>query len=140
MLSPNYTNPTNGRRNTRLIIIAAFIFIVLIMSAVLIYKHNSSSNFPVADQGHSTTFQGMSAFIDNGLTTQQVNGLIKDFSRFLPKSNIVSIDTNSLYPGPHDPHSSDPSFSISFNVNIDSSAYKGVVRYSGLESVGLILS
>lgn len=92
-----------------------------------------------ADQNHATTFDGASSFIDSGLSIDQVNGLIKAFSKYASSANAVVVDRKSLVPGPHNPKSSDPTFTINFNVSIDSIPYTGKVTYSGLNTIRLFL-
>lgn len=121
--------------------ISIIIFIVLIVGAFIViahYSHNSS-NFPKADQGHGTTFQGMSSFISSGLTTAQVNELIEAFSKFSPKAKNISINPDSLVTAPHDPNK-DVGFTINFVATVDSTPYKAAVNYTGLDTVRLILS
>jgi hypothetical protein len=133
-------NSNNGRRSRLRFIVICALALVLVASAALliINSSHSSPNFPKADQEQSTIFQGMSAFINNGLTTEQVNELIQSFSKFTPTAKTVSIDPASLTPGPHDPNKINP-FTINFNASIDSSPYKGTVSYTDLSSIRLIL-
>jgi hypothetical protein len=126
-----------SRKRLWWIVIAAVVVIIGILFLISEGGHNSS-NFPKADQEQSTTFEGMSAFIDKGLTTDQVNRMIKEFSKFSPVAKTVSIDTESLSPGPRDPNKVSP-FIINFNLAIDSKPYKGSVSYFDLSSVRLIL-
>jgi hypothetical protein len=137
----DYSGGSQPRRlKTLWILLGLVIVIVLATTALLSTTNNKRTSLPQADQAHSTVFQGMNSFIDSGLTTDQVNGLIKAFSKFSPKAQEVSIDTSSLSPDPHDPNSSDPSFTITFNVNIDALAYTGIASYSGLDTVRLFLN
>jgi hypothetical protein len=135
------SNSSSGPRLSRMlwVLIGAVMLLIFIVVAVLVTPHNKNAKLPQADQEHSTIFQGMSSFIDSGLTTDQDNGLIKAFSKFSPKSRDISVDVSSLSPGPHNPDSSDPSFTINFSVRIDSASYAGTARYSGLHAVRLIL-
>jgi hypothetical protein len=129
-----------NRNRKRWIAYLALALILIAGSIFLTSKatHHSSS-FPPADQEQSsTTFQGMSSFISDGLTTEQVNSILGAFSRFSPKAKTVSINTGSLVPGPHDPSKLNP-FTIGFNLTIDSTPYKGVASYSDLNSIRLTL-
>ncbi len=139
----NYSDNVSSdkRRQTKIIWGSLFLLVFIIGLGVFAEQafHSKSSRPPQADQNHDTTFNGMSAFIDNGLTTDQSNNLTKAFSKFAPKARSVSVDANSLSPGPHNPRSADPSFSINFNVSIDGVSYSGTVKYSGLYLVRLFL-
>lgn len=126
-------------QRSRFIWIISGVALVLVVTVLVIILTRGPGHYPKADQGHGTTFQGMSSFIQNGLTTDQVNGLIKDFSKFSSSAKTVSVDPTSLIPGPHNPNSGDPSFTITFRVSIDSASYRGSVVYSGLSAVRLIL-
>lgn len=119
------------------ILMGLLILVVLVLGLGLTVFHKTPSP-PQADQNHSTTFEGMSAFINNGLTTTQVNGILKAFSKSSPTAKNITVDPNSLSPGPHDPNKINP-FTINFNLTIDSTAYKGLVSYSDLNSVRLTL-
>lgn len=133
----NYSNSGSGRGGLRWALIA-LVLVFIAASIFLIVESGHKSGFPKADQEHSTTFEGMSSFINKGLTTDQVNLMIKDFSKFSPKANTVSINTTSLTPAPRDPNKVSP-FVINFNLSIDSNPYKGVVSYFNLDSVRLVL-
>ncbi|HEX2558112.1 MAG TPA: hypothetical protein VHK86_07300, partial [Nitrososphaera sp.] len=91
-----------------------------------------------ADQNHAPSFSGMQAFLDNGLTTNQVDGLIEAFTKFSSAAKNIAIDSGSLSPGPHDPNSVQP-FTTNFIVRIDNATYKGVASYSDLDSIRLLL-
>jgi hypothetical protein len=136
---PN-NNGAGRSSNTRRWVIVFVVALVFIFGAIFIISKgsNGSRNFPQADQEHSTVFEGMSSFIKSGLTTDQVNNLTKEFSSFSPKAKTVSIDTQSLTPGPHDPNKINP-FTINFKLTIDSKPYTGTVIYFDLSSVRLIL-
>lgn len=83
-------------------------------------------------------FEGTDALINNGLTTGQVTNLEEEFFHYKPSAHTVSIDTSTVEPGPHNPNV-DTSFTINFDVAIDSSAYKATISYSNLDSVQLFL-
>jgi hypothetical protein len=139
----NTSSPQNNASQARrraIWISAGIIALILAIVIVLVSSsHHATPGFPQADQEQSTVFEGMSSFIDSGLTTDQVNELTSDFSKFSPKAKIVSVDTSSLSTAPHNPHSSDPSFKINFRATVDSTPYKGTVKYSGLYTVNLFL-
>lgn len=121
-------------------IIALTLFLLVVLGFGLYYFNSSSStkNPPKADQNHAPSFYGTEAFIDSGLTTNQVNGLIKALEKYAPRSNNINIDTNSLTPGPHDPDKVSP-FTINFKIAIDSVTYNGKIVYSGLKDIHLYL-
>jgi hypothetical protein len=136
-INPDHLSTSRKRLSWRVVI--GLVLLILIGTIILIAQSsNRSHSYPQADQEKSTTFQGMSSFINDGLTTDQVNGLIQAFSKFSPKAKDISINSNSLYPGPHKPGDGSP-FTINFNSTIDSTTYKGTVSYSDLSSVRLIL-
>lgn len=83
-------------------------------------------------------FDGEDTFIDQGLSTTQVNALKQDFFKFKPTAKTVAIDPASVRPGPHNPDT-DIGFSTAFSVKVDSASYKGLVRYTDLTSVRLFL-
>lgn len=125
-------------RRPRILLIALCIFFLAVVGAIILTAHDHGPDFPKADQAQSTEFQGIDSFIDSGLTTAQTNEMVKDFSKFSPKAKTVSVDPNSLSPGPHDPNLDQP-FTINFNVSIDSTPYRGTVFYSGLDKLRLTL-
>lgn len=127
-----------GPLRSRVLLTVILIFFIATVGAFLLISHDHGPTFPKADQQQSTEFRGFNSFISSGLTTSQVNGLIKDFSKFSPKAKSISVDPNSLSPGPHDPNLDQP-FTIIFSVTIDSTLYKGTAFYSGLDTVRLAL-
>lgn len=134
-------NDGNNQNQSRLRLLLLFGLGIILVAALIFGVAKGThkpTKFPQADQSTGTTFQGLSAFISNGLTTDQTNDLIKAFSTFAPNSKNVSIDTSSISPGPRDPNKISP-FSLNFKVAVDSSSYRGVVSYSDLTSVRLIL-
>jgi hypothetical protein len=133
-------NNVGYRRRRLLLIGVAVLVIILIFGSILLLgkSPHRSSSFPPADQGRSTVFQGMSYFVDDGLTTEQINSMIGAFSKFSPTAKTVTIAPNSLVPGPHDPSKLSP-FTINFSMTIDSVPYSGVASYSDLTSIRVIL-
>lgn len=129
------TYSNGGRRRLLAVLGIALVLIIGIIIAVTA-GGGHQSGFPPADREQSTTFQGMSSFINDGLTTDQVNYLIQGFSKFSPKAKNIAIDTNSLTPAPHNPGQP---FAIKFRLNIDSAPYKGTASYSDLTSIRLSL-
>lgn len=128
---------SNGSRRRLLVLGIGLLLIIGVVVAVAGgSKHQSG--FAPAYQQQSPTYEGMSAFIDNGMTTEQVNNLIQAFSKFAPKAKVISIDTSSLTPGPHTPGTLNP-FTIRFSLTVDSKPYNGVVSYSNLSSIRLYL-
>lgn len=128
-----------GKSKLRWVLLSLAVLIILVVAAVMFSRNHITSIYPRADQEQGTTFNGMSAFISGGLTTSQVNGLLKAFSKFAPTAKTISMNTDSLSPGPHDPNSGDPTFTIDFSVSIDSAPYSGTVKYSGLDIIRLFL-
>lgn len=114
------------------------IVLILLIGATFLIINSRSPGLPRADQNKGTAFQGMSSFINNGLTSDQVNEIIKAFNKFSANAKDVSVDTNSLSPGPHTPGTLDP-FTIRFRATVDSSRLTGTVSYTDLSSIRLVL-
>lgn len=128
-------------RRKRLRWTIVILLIILLLSGIYLGFKTSShpADLSKVDQRQSTVFQGMSGFVNNGLTTEQVNYLIQAFSKFSPNAKVVSINTATLTPGPHDPGSLNP-FTILFTVSVDHSTYSGIASYSDLTSIRLTLN
>lgn len=119
-------------------IVLAIILLFMVGGIFLAIIGGRSGSLPQADQNKGATFQGMSSFIDNGLTSVQVNELIKAFNKFSANARDVSIESNSLSPGAHTPGTLAP-FTIKFNVAVDSTQYTGTVSYTDTSSLSLVL-
>lgn len=85
----------------------------------------------------SINFEGTDALVNNGLTATQVGELEQYFFQLKPSANKVVIDTASVQIGPHDLNTS--TFTLNFNVAVDSSAYKSTVSYADPNAVRLQL-
>lgn len=85
----------------------------------------------------NVTFRGQSGFSDSGLSEEQLNALRLNFFRYKPSAHTVTIHSDSIEPGPHNP--SDTFFTTRFGVTIDSTIYNAVITYSGLEDINLSL-
>jgi hypothetical protein len=86
----------------------------------------------------NVAFSGMDGFLDAGLTSAQLYNLEETIFRYKTSVHSVSVDPNTIQPGPHNPNT-DISFTLNFNVTIDSTAYKGTIVYSDLEGIDLHL-
>ena len=85
---------------------------------------------------NSVSFFGMSALVNVGVTSGQIDMLKNDFFHFKTSAGTVSIDTQSAQTLPH--VLGDP-FVNTFNVNIDSQTYNGKITYSDPQSIQLQL-
>lgn len=83
-------------------------------------------------------FNGISGFINSGLSESQVDSLRLDFFRFKPSVKTIDIDTDSLQPAPRN-RLVDTSFKTNFDVTVDSVPYKATIVYSGYEDISLFL-
>lgn len=135
-MQPDFGTDNNKTRRVRIRVFIFFTVLFLGLGVYLIIV-NRPSRPQQADQNHAASFSGLSSFVDSGLTNDQVNNLIKAFSKYAPSAKTVTVDTNSLVPDPHDPGS--PVFTIRFKATVDSTPYQGLVKYSGLEMARLIL-
>ncbi len=94
---------------------------------------------PKADQEQAgPAFNGFSSLVDHGLTTDQTNILTQAFSDFAPKATTITVDPNSIAAAPHNPNV-DVTFATNFNVTINSTKYRAVIRYADTESLELLL-
>jgi hypothetical protein len=86
----------------------------------------------------NVAFSGMDGFLDAGLSSTQLNNLEEAIYRYKTTEHTVTVDPNSIQPGPHNPNTS-TSFTLNFNIAIDSTPYKAAVVYSDLDSIDLHL-
>jgi hypothetical protein len=86
----------------------------------------------------NVAFSGTDGFLDAGLSSTQLNNLEEALFRYKTSAHSVAVDPNSIEPGPHNPNTS-TSFTLNFNVSIDSNSYKGIVVYTDLDGVDLHL-
>jgi hypothetical protein len=84
-------------------------------------------------------FKGVSGLINAGLTVSQVNEIEQDIFNYKTTANTVTIDQNSIEPGPHNPNT-DIGFTLDFTVSIDSTTYAAVATYTDTEDTSLQLS
>lgn len=75
----------------------------------------------------SVSFSGISTLTDLGVGSDQINTLKLNFFQFKTSAGSVSINTGSAQSAPH--LLGDP-FVITFNVSVDSQAYKARITYS----------
>jgi hypothetical protein len=90
---------------------------------------------PSAD---SIQFTGTNALLNNGLTVDQISNLKEAFFQFKKSAQTINIVPSSVEPGAHNANV-DTSFTINFNVLIDSTSYKATIKYSGLDDTELLL-
>lgn len=94
---------------------------------------------PLVKSPANINYENISTLIDNGgLTTLQVSQIEQYFFKYNSSAHTVSIDPDSVESGPRNPNTS-TSFTLNFNVTIDSTPYKATVSYSNLSSVRLSL-
>lgn len=94
---------------------------------------------PLVKSPANTNYQNISVLVDNGgLTTLQISQLEQYFFKYNSSAHTVSIDPNSVESGPRNPNTS-TSFTLNFNVTIDSKPYKATASYSNLSSIRLYL-
>lgn len=137
-MQPSYTTePDGGPKKYWLMVSTIVLALFFIIFMFYGFFHHRPVSFPQADQLQATTYEGMSSFIDRGLSTDQVNGVMRAFSKFSPSAQTVSVDTESLvlYPGPKH----DGTFFVKFDVSVDSEDYKGTVSFSDIESIRMVL-
>ena len=84
----------------------------------------------------SVSFFGMSALVDQGITSDQIDVLKLAFFRFKPYAGSVSINTQSIKTLPH--NLGDP-FVNTFGVAVDSQNYNAKVSYSDSQNIRLQL-
>jgi len=84
------------------------------------------------------SFKGTGALINVGLTTEQLSDLEQDFFQYKPSAHTININTASVEPGPYNPSVS-TTFTVNFNVSIDSKLYKATIGYSGFSAIQLNL-
>jgi flagellar basal body-associated protein FliL len=155
--------------NRKIIIILIAFAVIVIAAVSLLSSHKGNNKTPNLDSGRyydaksgqtvsnpagkapdtygtpsdQPIYLGISSFIDSGLSDDQLTRLKYAFYNYSiqNKKNIkeVSIDINSIKPGPHNPNTNAP-FTINFNVTFDRKAtYRAKVEYSGLEDIRLFL-
>jgi len=95
----------------------------------------SSSGLPSVE---SVGFVNTDLLLNNGLTTTQVAAVKTQFFTFDKAAKVVSIDSSSIEPGPHNPDSYEP-FTLNFNASVDGQAYKGTIAYLGYDNAQLRL-
>lgn len=98
----------------------------------------NNNNTPQVRTAEDINFEGTDALINDGLTTDQVNEMEQYFFQFKSSANTVTIDQNTVGPGPHNPNVVSP-FTLNFNVAIDSTSYKATISYTDLNNVTLQL-
>jgi hypothetical protein len=85
-------------------------------------------------------FEGLNSLVDAGLSVSQVNYVHDGLGAFAPSAKKISIISSSVQPGPHDPNSSDPNFSLNFTVVVDGKNYRASAYYTDLENIHLVVS
>jgi hypothetical protein len=83
-------------------------------------------------------FSGVDGFLDAGLSAAQLNNLEEALFRYKSTAHSIVVNPNTIQPGPHDPNTS-TSFTLNFNILIDSTPYKGSLLYSDLDGIDLRL-
>jgi hypothetical protein len=85
------------------------------------------------------TFQGQSGLLNVGLTVSQVNKIEQNIFEYKTTAKTVTINENTIEPGPHDPNGVAP-FTLNFTLSIDGTSYTAVATYLDLENVDLQLT
>lgn len=85
-------------------------------------------------------FINFDTLVTNGLSSSQLTNLEQLFLSYKQSAQVFTVNPASVSPGPHDPNSDDPSFSLTFTGTIDSTPYAATVRYVGFENVVLVLT
>ena len=95
----------------------------------------TSSPLPAAG---NTEFRYLDTLINSGVTSTQIDALKQIFSQFKPSARTISLDSDSVSPGPHNPDTS-TEFTINFTVAVDSTTYNTTVSYADLDNIRLYL-
>jgi hypothetical protein len=94
---------------------------------------------PLLKSPANINYKNVSALINNGgITTLQASQLEQYFFNYKPSAHTVSIDPDSVEPGPRNPNTS-TTFTLNFNVTIDSTQYKATTSYANLSTIRLSL-
>lgn len=95
---------------------------------------------PVVASVDNVNFSGLSALLQNGLTSSQITNLKQLFFNYKKSVKSVVLDTTSVQMLPHNPNGTDPTFGINFTGTIDGTPFKATVSYVGLTNVRLIIT
>lgn len=94
---------------------------------------------PKVPSAASIDFQNTDSLIDAGLTVQQVSAIKNDLFNFSPSARVITINPQSVSPGPLDHSNPNPTFTLRFNVSVDSKDYGALATYTDLVSIQLQL-
>jgi hypothetical protein len=84
-------------------------------------------------------FANINELTDSGLTSAQAAAAEQFLFSYKPTAHKIEVVRGSVQPGPHNPKSADPNFSLNFNLKIDDTAYKASATYPDLTNIGFIL-
>jgi hypothetical protein len=84
-------------------------------------------------------FVGIESLLNYGITDSQINDLEQGLFQYKQSAKIITLDTSSIKPVPHDPSSADVSDVINFNVGIDNTSYRAKLVYFNLTAIHLYL-
>ena len=88
---------------------------------------------------NNNSFLGFDDFLTYGITTTQLNSLEQIIFNFSPSAKVVTLDTGSVSPVPHNAESTSTSDSINFSLKIGSKDYNAKIDYSSLTVIRLYL-
>jgi hypothetical protein len=116
------------------------------VATVQVYKKHTTTSYlsvrakatAALPSANNIAFDNMNALINSGISSDQINDLEQHFFSYKPSVKTVAVDASSVEPGPHNPNT-DTSFTMNFNVSIDSVSYKATISYADTETVRLYL-
>lgn len=87
-----------------------------------------------------TGFINFDTLVSSGLTADQESALEQEFTDFRPTAQVFSVDPQTISVIVPDPSSGTTTFTMNFDVTVDSVLYHASIQYTGYDFVQLALT
>lgn len=113
------------------------------LAGELVISTSTTNDLPKSHPSFYPAFSGLSRFIDDGVTSDQVTGLKYAFYQYEQATQAdfkkITVDDGSIATAPRDSNAPNLVNAMTFTVSIDGAPHKARMEYSGLSNITLSL-